>query len=490
VTLRILPLLFVFAAAPAVPYSSADASGLSERETLHAGIRSHTTFRILRVKTRIDSLDVKDTRTQWLPQASASAGVSLYPYDTLGVSQSYAGYGKYTYREKTASAGTGETLSVAQHLPGGGSAGAALSIDHQRFIDGGDSILRTSSVGLTFTQPLLRDAWGNDPVPRSIRIARLDHERFTLEQKKAFLAELSDIRTRYWNCYEAQLMVSLGKADLAYDEQRMAMVRERFAIGLAAPLDTLTALLQLVNTTAQLHDAQSDELQAREELSLYTGIAADSLTVDSLQPVETLPLPSSEVFLKRVEQFDPQLRIFEVAAKRLDELERRSRNGLLPRLDFSAGWRRSDRENRSGGSSQVIGNSVIGLIASYSFPVRNLKNDLVRTGALQEQNTLERKLYRDQLMVKIGELTRSWERENRAIDIARTARAVAEQTFAASREGFAAGTVDRLSLEKAQNDYRSASVTLLKKQLLMKQLEIIFDEMTGETLARFGVELQ
>jgi outer membrane protein TolC len=114
----------------------------------------------------------------------------------------------------------------------------------------------------------------------------------------------------------------------------------------------------------------------------------------------------------------------------------------------------------------------------------------MQTAASIDKNSLDREQYREELRLKIRELDRSWERERRAIEIATMARQLAGQTLSASREGFAAGTVDRLSLDNAENDYRSACTELLRKQLLMKQLEIIFDEMTGSTLSRLGVELK
>ncbi|MBN1575015.1 MAG: TolC family protein [Chitinispirillaceae bacterium] len=468
-----------------------EAGTLSEQKALLAGLENRYEIRILRIENRIDSLNVETARSQWLPQVSASTGVSYLPHDSTGFAfrDSLGGLHRST-TATSSSIAAADSLSIAQHLPGGGVIGGGFGLNYERSLRGDDSTLRSSSAAVSYTQPLLRDAWRFDPVAHSVRIARLDNQQFTLEQKKRLLSYCSDIRTRYWKLYEAQSLASFYKSELAYARERMTSERARHSIGTAAPLDTLDAKLALINATARLHDAESDELQAREELAFYAGIAVDEAVIDSTAPIECASLPPPDSMLWRAEQFDPQLRIFDVAAERLELTRVHTRNSLLPRVDLNASWNRSLSESSASGSERFYGNSVIGLIASYAFPVKPRRLALAGNAASAEKNSLDRKRYREQLRLGIRELDRSWERERRGIEIAAAARQIAGQTLAATREGFSAGTVDRLSLDKAENDFRSACIELLRKQLLMKHLEIIFDEMTGLTLFRLGVDMK
>ena len=467
------------------------ASGnLTEREALLSGLEHRYEIRILRLENRIDSLKVESVRARRLPQITVAAGVSGVPYDSAGMRLRDARGAGFDTGSSTTSLVTADSLSVSQYLPGGGSVAAGATFGNEAFWDGADSAVRSIAAGISVTQPLLRDAWRFGEVDYALRIARLDNKLFTLEQKKRLLSFCSDIRTRYWALYEAQSLATLYRTELAYARERTATERARFSIGLAAPLDTLSAELSLINATARLHDAQSDELQTREELAFYAGVVDSQVTIDTAAAVDCASLSPPEEMLRRVEAFDPRLRIFEVAAERLELTRAQVRNSLLPRVDVRASWSRSTVKTHPSEPEEFYGNAVIGLIASYAFPLKPRRLELAGAAASLEKNRLERENYREEVRLRLRELNRSWERERRAIEIALAAREIAGQTLAASREGFKAGTVDRLSLDKAENDFRSASVDLLRKRLLMKRLEIVFDEMTGATLSRCGVEMQ
>jgi outer membrane protein TolC len=479
------PVFFLFV----VSAQLLSAQFLSEQKALLSGLEKRSEIKILRIENRIDSLEVETVRSQWLPQVSATAGIFYTPVDSTAFTVPGPS-GTLSGGSGTPSIGAGESLTVAQRLPGGGVVAGGVTFNKQSYFRQGDSAVRASVAGLSYTQPLLRDAWSFGKTAYAVKIALLDNERFSLEQKKRLLSFCSDIRIRFWKLYEAQSLASLYRAELAYAQGRLAIERNRCSLGTSAPLDTLTAMLDYVNATARFHDAQSNALQAQEELAFYAGVADSQASIDSTLPVDCPPLPPPDEFIRRAENFDPQLRIFEVAAQSLTLTAAQTRNSFLPNLDFSASWSRSLQKNVSSGPESFSGNAVIGLIATYALPLKPRSVALAQSRAKFEKNSLSREQYRRELRLKIEELTRSWERERRAIEIAETVRTIARQTLSASRAGFAAGTVDRLSLDKAENDFREACVELLRKQLLMKQLEITFDELVGTTLLRFGVEMK
>jgi outer membrane protein TolC len=280
----------------------------------------------------------------------------------------------------------------------------------------------------------------------------------------------------------------LYREEAHFAEVQLNVDRTRHSLGLAASLDTLSAKLAWINAISRLHDAESNEMQTREELAFYCGLDFKSVVIDSTLAVSLTRLPPPEQMIREAEQFDPQLRIFDVAAERLELTRAHTRNSLLPNVDLTASMRRSHSESTE--EEHFFSNSVIGLIASYAFPVKSRKLALEKTNVSIKVNDLERKQYKKELLLKVRELNRSWEREFRSIEIARSARQIAEQTLDATREGHSVGTVDRLSLDKAENDYRIAVIDLLEKEIIMKQLEIVFDELTGATLTRLGVAIE
>ncbi len=464
------------------------AAPVTEQQALLSALEHRYEVRILHLETQSDSLKTETEKAPWLPQLSVKTQLSAIPFDSTSVTHN--GNALSYLSGSSSSLKNDNSISVSQHLPGGGTIGGSVSLDNTVDLEHTDSTTRATALQLEVTQPLLRNAWWADPVATDITLARLDHERFTCAQQQRMLSYGSDIRTRFWNLYEAQALVDLYKQETAYAKEQFATERTRVALGMAPPIDTLSAKLTYINSTARLHDALSDLLQLQEELAFYSGINDSAITIDSTIVIAVPPLPPPDTMIAMAERFDPQLRIFSVAAKRLALQRRLTRNSLLPNVALKGSLQRSTDEKSSTRTNYFVNNSVISLIASYDLPTRPRKIALQRNAIDADINKLNRENHREQLRLRIAELHRSWERERRAIEIAESAQNVARQALTAAREGFSVGTVDRLSLVKAENDYRSACSELLRKQLLMKQLEIVFDEITGVTLTRLGVQLQ
>lgn len=461
---------------------------LTERQAMLSGLERRFEIRILHLESRIDSLDVETVRAQWLPQTEASTGLHLAPYDSAARVVSGTFTTLYESGSKTTTLTTGDSLSVTQHLPGGGTINGNAAFGNEWYLTADDSTRLDRSLSLSIRQPLLRGAWRHSPVSHSVKIARLDNRTFSLEQRKRLLSYCSDVRTRFWKCYETQALVKLYRKEARYAEEELNVVRTRHTLGIATPLDTLTAKLAWINAVSRLHDAESDEMQTREELAFHCGLAPHAVKIDTSLAVSLTRLPPPNRMLQEAERFDPQLRIFDVAAERLELTRAHTRNSLLPDVGLTASLRRSRSETTE--EEYYRSNSVIGLIASYAFPVKSRKISLEKTDVSLKINRLEREQYKRELLLRVQELHRSWEREFRSIEIARSARQIAQQTLDATRKGYSVGTVDRLSLDKAENDYRIAVIDLLEKEILMKQLEIVFDELTGATLTRLGVSLE
>lgn len=469
--MRYTPLLIFFLL---IPTAIINGASVTERQALLSALEHRYEVRILHLENSRDSLNVELQETRWLPQISLRTGLSAKSFDSTSSS----------LFENT------NSLSASQHLPGGGGISGSLRFDNTVNIENTDSTTQGTAVQLQFTQPLLRNAWKADSIVYEITLARLDNQRFTLEQLQRMLNYSSDIRTRFWNLFEAQALVSLYEQEEAYAKQRLETERTRLTLGISPPLDTLSAKLSYINAYARLHDARSSLIQLQEELAFYSGIDDRTLTIDSAIDFSTPDLPEPDTMIARAERFDPQLRIFDIAAERLERVRKQTRNKLLPSVYLTASWQRSFDENSSTRINDFTNNSVIGLIASYNLPVKPRRISLRQNAIASDINSLERENHLRQLRLRLSELQRSWARERRAIEIAASAEEVARQTLVATREGYSVGTVDRLSLDKAENDYRSARIELLRKQLLMKQLEIVFDEITGATLTNLGVHVQ
>jgi outer membrane protein TolC len=350
-----------------------------------------------------------------------------------------------------------------------------------------DSTSKSTTYALSVNQPLLAGAWGNASLSYATKVARLDHEQFTVQQRKDLASTLSDIRNRYWNYYEKQKLLDISASALAYAQQQADRTRARFRVGEVAALDTLSAVLELLSAKESHLDNQVGVTISRDDLARALAMAsADSLVLPDSVALSVPDLPPPEEFLRSVETYDPQLRIFDVMRKKLEIQYGQNRNALLPSLAAQANY----SYNTDDANASIKNNSVMSLIFSYSLPLVDKKITMAQTRLSQKRNSLSEEDYRIQLTNSITEMERKWQQEREKLALSKMAKDVAVQYLAAAGVGYELGTVNRLDVLKAQNDVVTKSVSYLQQQISFKRLEIVFDEITGNVFKRFGVELQ
>ncbi len=460
-------------------YVSATGATLSEQDVVFTALENNSDIRIARLETRTDSLTLEKLQTQQLPSVNATLRQQVKPYDSTLTSGS-----------NTPSVSTGVTVSALQNVPGGGTVTADIAGERTGMTDG-DSVQYTSSLALTYTQPLLRNAWKHDPVAYTIKIQRLDNKTFTLRRKKKILASLSDVRNRYWTFYEKQSLCTIFADRKQYAEKRLTTQRTRFSIGTATMLDTLSAHLAFLEATRQLLIAQTEAALAHRALAVALALSPDSVTIDSVKHIQLTGLPEPDDFLRLVESFDPQIQLFETLNEKLRRQAAYAANQLLPDVALEAGYSRvASGDDIFDASGSFSGNAVFALIVRYALPVKSRRIERQQAGIALKSNNIAREQYMREMVKKVEELNLTWEQELQTLAIEKTSQEIARRQFDAAKAGFDLGTVDQLTLDKAEDDYLETTIRYLQKQVVMKKLEIIFEEITGKVLSRFGVKLE
>jgi outer membrane protein TolC len=455
------------------------AQPINEQAAVLRALGSNADIRVYRLAMQSDSLAVESVRSGWLPQADMAAGGYLTPLDTSSFS-----------RDNVETLASDGRVSVGQALPGGGTVSAAASAGAVEVLDR-DSVAyaRTLSVGVT--QPLLMDAWQHGSVEYAVRIRGLENREFTLAQQKQILAAVSSVRTLYWDLYEAEALCGVFALQRDYAEQRMRSVRERFRLGTAPMIDTLSALLEYLTASQRFLEATSGRDIARLDLSVALMTAPDSIAVDTSSPPSVSPLPPPERFIEQVRRFDPGLRVFETAARKLELQIEHARNQMLPRLDAGASYRfEAGGDSPLDRSNALLGNAVVSLVMQYSLPSKPRRIARRQAELGLQENEISRELRLRELSRTVYDLTQQWEKEQQVLAIAAASASIAQKQYAAAETGYRLGTIDRLALLEAQNNFIDSSVKLVQKQVAMKKLEIIFDEITGNVLTRFGVSFE
>jgi outer membrane protein TolC len=466
---------------------------LSERAAVVRALESNGDIRLSRLELRRDSLSLAATLAHRLPEVTVEGENSLrFGQETreerLSGPLPGAALEAGTQQKQLNSLSLG--LEATQPLPGGASIGAGIDAGYDRNLQA-DSSVHTRNATVEIRQQLARGAWGHDPVWYPIRIRRLEHERFTLEQEKSLLKDVSAIRRDYWALYTTRKLRGLYTALRDYARSRLETDRRRFQIGTAAPIDTLASALELLKAEERLLGIEVKDSLAQRALARDLDLPVDAVVPDTAAAVSIQPLPPAGDFIRMVERFDPQLRIFATLHHKAQLQLGHARNALLPELSIGVGYaRNSARPGITARLAEERDNAFLSLLLRYSLPTHRARIARQQAMVDVQRNAIQRDRYRRELVDGVEELGFTWERERRSLVVAQTAMSLSRRRWQAAQAGFDAGTVDRLTLEKAYNDYLDAATGLLEKQVELKILEISFDEMTGRVFERFAIQAE
>jgi len=457
--------------------ATASVFGLSERDAVLAAIKSNPGLRILFINRIGDSLTLAATRVAWLPTVSLSAKESIVPIDTSASS-----------RSNNSRTETSAGISAAQKVPGGGTAQASFGPSWTTY-SLTDSIASSLNLSASITQPLLRNAWALGSQDVAIRLAVLDSRRSLLDAKKQLVGTVSEIRRLYWSLYQAQKSAGIYDLEIEYSRKNLDATRKRFEVGAAAPLDTLEAKLEYLQTLQRQSGEQRRLLQAQRDLALALALPADAAVADTTQIDTVYAPPAPGTFLSECEKIDPGLAVFSLLKEKYDLQLRQSRNQLLPQLDASVSFSQS----MGGDAAPDVfksRNASIALIVNYALPITPQRIAVRRAGLTMQKNNIDWEQYRTSLERKIAELWETLDLDKNDLVIAGASLDVARKKLDAASAGRTVGSVDYLTYLKARTDFTNTALEYLNKLIELKRLEISFDEVSGMVLSRFGVSIE
>ena len=315
----------------------------------------------------------------------------------------------------------------------------------------------------------------------------LDDRGSDLELRGDLAADLSRVRGLYWSCYEKKQALAISRDAQVRAAKVLEKEQVRYRIGEAAAIDTLSATLERLKAVQSVLGDSVALTLVRNELARALMLPADSVVVPDSIAVTLTDLPPADQLIASAKDYDPQLRIFDLLREKLTLQLRDNRNDLLPQVDLSASYTYNDALSDNGG---LLDNSVISLILGYSLPTKGRRIAGAKTRLSLRQNELQTAERRFELRNSVEELINNWDLERRKLSVSATSRDVARKYLESATKGLDVGTVDNLTYLDAQEDYVTEEVRYLRQQITLKRLEIVFDEITGKVLSRFGVVIQ
>lgn len=374
---------------------------------------------------------------------------------------------------------TGYDAGLAIRLP----TGTTLSLD--AFINGSTSSIYASqysgNVGLTLTQSLLR-GFGTAANLASLRRARLDLEISRSELRGFAELLVAATRAAYWRLYLAAEVVHIQEESLDLARRQREESLARVEVGRLAEVELAAVQAEVARRESALIDGQSAYEQARLDF-LYLvdpvgrasaeagglpedpvpGAAASATAWSTLViPVDTPALPADTLDAVAIHEevavrYRPDLVQARLAYEQGRVEVARTKNGLLPRLDFFITLGRTTYADAFRDALPEVDSPFYNVNAgvTFEFPILDRGARAAAKQAEVSRDQLEQALVNMNRLVRRDIRSGYVEvvRTRRQIDATRATRELEQANLDAEQEKFRVGRSTNLLVLQVQRDF-------------------------------------
>ncbi len=353
----------------------------------------------------------------------------------------------------------------------------------------------SGNVGITITQSLLQ-GFGLAANLASLRRARLDYEISRSALRRVAEETIASVEKAYWDVYLTREEIDIQQRSLELANKQLKESQERVAVGKLPELELAAVYAEVATRKEALIDAQSRYEQARLRL-LY-------LLNPSQKPSwSTVPWPTDRPFfptdtldaLEIHEQlamkYRPDLEQARLSLKKGEVEIARTRNGLLPRLDFFITFGRTTYSKTFREAIPDVQSPFYEINGglSFSFPLTDRKAIAQYARARYSQEQLDLALHNMEQLVQWDvraayiEVLRSREQ----ISATRVARELQSKKLDAELEKFRVGKSTNFLVLQAQRDYTASQLNEARAMVAYLNALVNLYLMEGTLLERRGI---
>jgi outer membrane protein len=350
-------------------------------------------------------------------------------------------------------------------------------------------------LGLTLTQALLRGArW--DANMASIRQARLDTLASHYELRGFVQHLVADVEMTYWDFLLAQREIEIFESSLELAGLQLAETERRVEVGVMAQTELAASRAEVAQRREDLINARSVLRRAHLRLlRLMNPNTPDEWDLELTVETDADPLrneinsPAEHVALARLMRPEINEAKLRLERGRLDVI--RTRDGLLPRLDFFITLGKTGFAESFGSAwSDIDGRGYdlrTGLLFSYPLGNRAADADHERARLTRQQlaeaiSNLSQLIDLDVRMAHI-EVERALEQ----IEATRVTRELREETLRAETEKFRVGASTAFLVAQAQRDLLESRIAEIRAMVGYRQALIELYRMDGSLLLRRAI---
>jgi outer membrane protein len=358
----------------------------------------------------------------------------------------------------------------------------------------------SASVGVTLTQPLLKNFWIDSP-RLNIRVAknRLKYSEQSLRQQ--FITSVTAVANAYYELIYAQQNVAVQRQALNLAQTQLDQDKQRVQIGTVAERAGT-----IEQDEAQVAQSKASLISAQNTLATDQNTLKNLLT-DNYTQMHGTDIQPSETLLAQQQTFDLQNSWTKGMANRPDLLQSKlnleqqgiqlkyARNQLLPEFDLtgSYGYRGSGREFNNAVDQTGEGNSPnYSYGATLSIPLGNIgpRNNYKIAKAMMQQIELQFKQLEQNIMVQIDNAVKQAQSAYESVDATRQARVYAQAALDAEQKKYDVGKSTTFTVLQLQNNLTAARSQEIRALANYNEALNTLAQQEGTTLERHNIHFE
>jgi len=358
-----------------------------------------------------------------------------------------------------------------------------------------DDFFTSARLGLTVTQALLK-GFGVSVNTANLRQARLDTYASQYELRGFSEALLNQVEVAYWDYALAIRQIQIVEESLELAEQQKKETLEMIAVGRMAESELVAAQAAIASRRQELIEARSNREITRLRFLRLVNPPGPSpfkreVVVLSRPDLQKMRLDDADDHVAVALRMRPDLNQARLGLQR-DELEIvKTKNGLLPKLDFFITLGKTGYAESFGGSlSDISGDNYDALAGiSFEYPIKNNGASARYRRSLLSRDQAEKALRNLSQLIELEVRSAhiEVERARQQVSASSETRKLGEEQLRVETEKFRVGRSTNFLVAQAQRDLLVSQIVEVRAVAsYLKALADLF-RLEGSLLVRRGV---
>ncbi|GMW02974.1 MAG: hypothetical protein AMXMBFR84_41100 [Candidatus Hydrogenedentota bacterium] len=352
---------------------------------------------------------------------------------------------------------------------------------------------------ITITQPLLKGAGFNNNLFR-VRSAKNNRVSSEYRLRQQVEATVSDVMRAYWDLVSAQEQYNVRKQSLDNAKRLRESNERRLELGQSAALEVIQAKASEATRLSDVIAARNQVMSAEDRLKVLLDMreeerfsSARLVPVDRPSPDELnldVPVIEQKALASRVEILSGEL---DIETAELDVL--RTRNELLPQLDFQVSYYRGAREPRwqdvyDGLTERKDTTWTVGIQGTIPIPNRTARGTYYKSQVSKREYEQRLEKTRLDIVNSVRNAVRSAATARVQLESNRQARALQETNVEAEEKKQKLGISDSFQVLRIQEDLANAQVSEVLSMIDLEKALIDIALAEGTLLENYGITLE